>query len=179
MDTGHSSSSSSPRICGTVYVQRALAGDRSPEVVEWLVQGLRTWERAGGEVTIERCLHLPTAAKRRKQTRDYWALCALRLMSGSSAAARRTALVNALDRFIGGSQWPLWKAAGRTPSDASELHRCLFKTAMHMEPGRPLRIKTLERIERGARTNLSEEMSESPADTGARPAPLTAPAHTL
>ena len=55
----------------TLY-ERIVARRLDDEALRWLIEGFETFDRAGGELSLERCLRLPTPAQRRRTGRDVW-----------------------------------------------------------------------------------------------------------
>jgi len=86
-------------------------------------------DRAGGEVSLEKCLCLPTAAKRRRSERDVW----LRAVAGFVGAGQPTLVAREvagrLAVFMTRGPWREWRELRDPPAHATDLQRALFGAA--------------------------------------------------
>lgn len=99
----------------------------------------------GGTLTLERCLRLPTSAKRaRMARRDFYLAEVVRATEGKSNWARCVAASAALDAFLSRGPWRAWRDLKDPPAGTSSLRVALFYTAKFND-GEGLTPKTVER----------------------------------
>lgn len=127
-------------------VQRIAAGDMGPDVAHWLQHSVSTWLRSGGEVPLERCMHLPNTPKRLQLVRrDAWLIGAAELIPGSSANQVAEELSDHLAAFLSHGPWRHWRDLQDAPPGASGLRTALFYVAKFND-GEGLSAKQVWRI---------------------------------
>lgn len=123
------------RSAPSLLFEQVRSGRISSEALDWLAEGFATFDRADGQLPMERCLRLPTQAQRQRQQRDYWVCEAARLIGGDSAKSTAARVGSDLDAFMRGT-WREWRALADPPYGTSELRCVLFRLAKSLG-GRP------------------------------------------
>lgn len=114
----------------------AASGCVDDGIEQVLRSGFRAYFKAGGAVSLERCLGLPgrDAAKAyRLAERDYHLRRAAQLMAGPDGLPSSTDFGGKVLRFMS-SVWPRWKHLAVPPAGCSEAHAALF-AAMRLGTG--------------------------------------------
>lgn len=131
----------------TILLQRVLAGDDSPDLFAWFTRAVRTWERAGGDLRLERCLGLPTPRQQRVERQAYF----LRIAAAHAPPdlAGRTVhdfLAHELAVLMTRGPMSEWRSRGGPPADADPVRKALFDVACNLDPrARPLCARTIAR----------------------------------
>lgn len=122
------------------------AGQFDESVLDALQRGFATFiNRDGGNLTLERCLRLPTSAKRfREAQRDLWLARVVGATEGTSLWARYVAASATLDAFLSRGPWRAWRDLKDPPAGTSSLRVALFYTAKFND-GEGLAPKTVGR----------------------------------
>lgn len=103
------------------------AGRIGPTEAEALQRGFEAWLSAGGALSLERCLKLPTSTKAMARAeRDKWLVCAWRLIDEAGPWLKSVALCKELQTFEA-RIWPAWRGGDAPPPGASELRSALFR----------------------------------------------------
>lgn len=120
---------------------RPSAGD-----LRALRQGFAAYLKGAGDLSLERCLRMPTTwnAWRRAQ-RDYWLCQAARHVDASGAKAGCAALLKEWGAFLSRGSWRHWRDDAQLPYGASKLSTALFWASWNNR-GRALGSRQLERI---------------------------------
>lgn len=125
---------------------RFASGDRSKEVLDALQAGFVTWARAGGTLSLERALRLPTTPGRaRRLQRDFWLRKVADLMGEPTPWLASVAVVRELDQFLTRGPWRVWRDLSAPPTEASELRTALFWLAKS-NGGRSITPRQVSRI---------------------------------
>lgn len=115
-------------------------------VIAWLAAGFSAWIKAGGDVPLERCLHLPASSKRRQIVRrNAWVKAAAAYLQEPNAYRASMVLERELLRFMTRGGWPRWMARMLPPDACSELDSALFFIAK-ANNGKALSARQLRRI---------------------------------
>lgn len=138
----------------------AVLGRRvSPAALEWLAQGFALFDRNDGALSLERCLGLPSASKRRRERRDFYLRqAAAALPADMSVPARAHRLGAELDALMAR---PL--AADPLPH-ATALERALHHAALAIEGGARPTDKRLQQLLAAKRKFLVLEVSAPGAE---------------
>ena len=128
-------SEEAPRPDAALLYEQVLQSMVSLEGLPWLAAGFQRHARAGGALSLERALGLPTDAQRQRALRDLWIARAARHVAGDTPAARAEALAAELDAFLRGT-WKEWRHRRDPPPSASPLRRDLHELAYVLR-GRP------------------------------------------
>lgn len=118
------------RVLAVLKLAKFADGHYTPEIVEWLRHGLRTWlwhaTRSGTAPSLLHYLGLPTTDKKVRQVlRDYWLGVAAQGVEGDTRASRARAMAQACRRFER-QLWPCWRDLPIPPGNAPELDAALF-----------------------------------------------------
>ncbi|MDP1649652.1 MAG: hypothetical protein Q8M01_15830 [Rubrivivax sp.] len=107
---------------------RLARGEVDAEALRWMRDGFAAWSRAGGEVSLERCLRLrSTPFQRRVRQRNAWLSELARLVDaepGEGPIARR--VHGAWESFLSRGPWRSWRDLDTPPAGAAELHVALY-----------------------------------------------------
>lgn len=142
-----------------LLLQKVLAGKFDPDVQTWLVAGMNTWHLHGGDIALERCLHVPSRKQRRRARCAHHLGRALSYIDGATRAQRIHGLATQLDTFRTRGPWRSWEAQGCPDADASALQLALFDACASLEPGDGTSAKSIERL---LRTDFPLELSADP-----------------
>lgn len=114
----------------SVLFEQMLGGAVSAEALHWLGQAFQQFDRCDGELSLERCLKLPSHQQRARERRDYWlrdAASRMHLPPGSVALHR--ALAQAFNDFTSRGAWAWARGAAHheppielTPFDCALWH---------------------------------------------------------
>lgn len=129
---------------------KLAAGGADPSTLEWLHRGFDAWAKAGGEISLERCLHLPaTPTRGRLMRRNLWIQVASNLIDVPEGWANASQLSAELERFLFRGPWPTWRDSKNPPLEASDLRTALFHVAK-TNNGESLSPKQIHRLLRHA-----------------------------
>lgn len=121
------------------------SGQVDASATDWIRRGFETWIRSGGTLTLERCLMLPSSAKRMQlMQRNFWLRRAAEQLDCVSRWRRSNELADRLDRFLTRGQWRQWQACREPPESATDLEQALFYVAK-FNAGKGLSYKQIER----------------------------------
>jgi hypothetical protein len=127
-------------------VERMAAGYFDPEVHAFLRASASAWLLAGGEVPLERCMHLPNTPKRmRLAQRDQWIRCAATMTGKQTAYAAAQDVEQALSRFLSRGLWPHLRHMSVAPEGISRKSAALFYVA-RLNDGEALSAKQIHRV---------------------------------
>lgn len=127
------------------FASRLAAGGADPSTLQWVQAGMAAWVRAGGEIPLERCLHLPRSpTSRRKMKRVEWVQIAANQLDAKTDWGICTGLAAELNQFLSRGPWFAWKNMKNPPAEASNLRTALFHIAQ-MSDGKPLAPRTFYR----------------------------------
>jgi hypothetical protein len=125
---------------------RLIAGIGTPADVEWMLERLATWARAGGVVSLERIMRLPQSPKAHlRLQRNRWLCEAVKYVKTPTSRGVAQALCDALNEFLSSGIWLAWRKLQEPPQDASALRRALFHVAK-CNGGAPISVKTINRV---------------------------------
>jgi hypothetical protein len=151
---------------------RLARGEPDDEALRWVCAGFAARSRAGGAVSLERCLRLrSTPFQRRVRQRNAWLSEAARLLAaepGEGSIARR--VHQALDRFQTRGLWASWKGQPSPPEGAAALHTALFWT-LKLNAGQALSHWHIGDLLRGIQIQTSHAETASIE-------PVTSPPHS-
>lgn len=142
-----------------IAVTAGVCGDREQQ---WLINGLATWYRAKGAVSLQRCLGLPPSWRKVAQAeRDHYVRMAAGELLGEGRQSVRqvcAGLVAELDKFMTRGAWPAWKGLDEPPPGTSRLRAALFHVA-RLNDGRSITARHVARIlgETGVRRDCPEK----------------------
>lgn len=125
---------------------KAASGAVDLPVMAWLSAGFTAWIKAGGDVPLERCLHLPAGSRRRQiARRNAWVKAASTFLQERSDYQTAAVLARELDRFLTRGRWPRWRREALPPQGCSDLEAALFFIAK-ANNGEGLSSRQLRRI---------------------------------
>lgn len=133
---------------------RVAAGEPTDADIEWMARAFRALVSNMGEVSLERCLRLPSSYSAwRKAERDRW-LCkvATCLVADSSWGAAQQIEMK-WTKFIERGNWKRWRDLELPPYEASLIDEALF-FATKLNKGYGLDAKQISRI---VRQNFSQK----------------------
>lgn len=125
--------------------QRLASGCFDSDVLGWMQQGLAIWVREGGQIPLERCLHLPNTLRRtRLIQRNHWLCEAAKALDCSTSWSAALQLSKELDSFLSRGTWHAWQELDCPPEGASCLRKALFHVAK-TRGGKSLTARQIDR----------------------------------
>lgn len=136
-----------PVIFDAMFLAAQVArGSLDQTVTAWLSTAFAAWIRAGGDVPLERCLHLPAGQKKRQIVRrNAWIRVAALCIEGSGVHYISLALEREMARFLTRGGWERWKGQALPPRTCSDLDAALFFVAK-ANGGKGLSARQLRRV---------------------------------
>lgn len=119
-----------------VLFDQARKGLVSPACLQWLKHAFQQYHMNDGQLSLERCLRLPSRSQRRRLQRDYHLVMAAELVQGNSCGQRAAALGKEIDAYMRGGTWRQCSHQADPPPGVGELRERLHYLA-HTLNGRP------------------------------------------
>lgn len=108
-------------------IVRFVDGGLADADLELLQRGVDTWLNAGGTISLERCLGLPSTHNGlRRARRDHWLCKAASLVDADGSTTGSQMLEAEWNKFLIRGPWFIWRDESEPPPEATPLSEALF-----------------------------------------------------